>query len=224
MYLQKVGNKQKKLCKKFLFCCHLGGQWRNSRIRIQDPDPNPDPNPDPDPLVRIMDPIIRIRIHPKMSWVRNTDLYGTGWYRMIPRTVLSCLFWKTVTSVVFSSLFLLTSGRSNSRGNNWFYDFPIHVLNHFFPFVFLFPFVLPFHLWLSVPFVFPFNFCFRSIRVSVPACVSSICVSVPVCVPVPFVFFCHRRKLLLGGAAVGGLLLAGRVLERKFIKVSSNLP
>jgi hypothetical protein len=38
----------------------------NSRIRIQDPDPNPDP------LVRGMDPRIRIRIHPKMSWIRNT--------------------------------------------------------------------------------------------------------------------------------------------------------
>ncbi len=34
----------------------------NSRIRIQDPDP----------LVRSMDPRIRIRIHPKMSWIRNT--------------------------------------------------------------------------------------------------------------------------------------------------------
>ncbi len=44
----------------------------NSRIRIQDPDPNPDPNPDPDPLVRGMDPRIRIRIHPKISWIRNT--------------------------------------------------------------------------------------------------------------------------------------------------------
>ncbi len=38
----------------------------NSRIRIQDPDPNPDP------LVRGMDPRIRIRIHAKMSWIRNT--------------------------------------------------------------------------------------------------------------------------------------------------------
>jgi hypothetical protein len=36
----------------------------NSRIRIQDPDPNPDP------LVRGMHS--RIRIHPKMSWIRNT--------------------------------------------------------------------------------------------------------------------------------------------------------
>jgi hypothetical protein len=45
----------------------------NSRIRIQDPDPNPDPNPDRDPLVKGMDPRIRIRIHPKMSWIRNTD-------------------------------------------------------------------------------------------------------------------------------------------------------
>jgi hypothetical protein len=62
----------------------------NRRIRIQDPDLNPDPdplvrgmdpriqdpdpNPDPDPLVRGMDPRIRIRIHPKMSWIRNTAL------------------------------------------------------------------------------------------------------------------------------------------------------
>jgi len=35
----------------------------NSRIRI--------PDPSPDSLVRGMDP--RIRIHPKMSWIRNTD-------------------------------------------------------------------------------------------------------------------------------------------------------
>jgi hypothetical protein len=37
----------------------------NSRIRIQEPDP--------DPLVRGMDP--RIRIHPKMSWIRNNDIF-----------------------------------------------------------------------------------------------------------------------------------------------------
>ncbi len=56
----------------------------NSRIRIQDPDPNPDPDPnadpvpDPDPvlLVRGMDPRIRIRIHPKMTWIRNTGIVG----------------------------------------------------------------------------------------------------------------------------------------------------
>jgi hypothetical protein len=36
----------------------------NSRIRIQYPDPNPDQ------LDRGMDP--RIRILPKMSWIRNT--------------------------------------------------------------------------------------------------------------------------------------------------------
>jgi hypothetical protein len=29
-------------------------------------------DPDPDPLVRGMDPLIRIRIHTKMSWIRNT--------------------------------------------------------------------------------------------------------------------------------------------------------
>jgi hypothetical protein len=39
-----------------------------NRIRIQDPDPNPDP------LVRGIDPRIRIRIHPKISWIRNTVL------------------------------------------------------------------------------------------------------------------------------------------------------
>ncbi len=39
----------------------------NSRIRIQVP------SPDPDPLVRGMDP--RIRIHPKMSWIRKTDFF-----------------------------------------------------------------------------------------------------------------------------------------------------
>ncbi len=46
---------------------------KNSRIRIQDPDPDPNP----DPLVRSMYPRIRIRIriHPKMSWIRNTDFY-----------------------------------------------------------------------------------------------------------------------------------------------------
>jgi hypothetical protein len=48
-----------------------------SRIRIQDPDPDPDSNPDP--LVRGMDPRIRIRIHSKMSWIRNTgQKYGSG--------------------------------------------------------------------------------------------------------------------------------------------------
>jgi hypothetical protein len=31
-------------------------------------------NQDPDPLVRGMDPRIRIRIHTKMSWIRNPGL------------------------------------------------------------------------------------------------------------------------------------------------------
>ncbi len=31
------------------------------------------PDPNPDPLVRGMDP--RIRIHPKMSWIRNTAIF-----------------------------------------------------------------------------------------------------------------------------------------------------
>jgi hypothetical protein len=53
-------NKQKKLC----FAVILKVNDENSRIRIQAPDP--------DPLVRSMDPRIQIRIHPKMSWIRNT--------------------------------------------------------------------------------------------------------------------------------------------------------
>ena len=55
----------------------------NIKIRIQYPDPNPDmysdpdmdsdPDPDMDSLLRGMDPgiRIRIRIHHKMSWIRN---------------------------------------------------------------------------------------------------------------------------------------------------------
>ncbi len=42
-------------------------------------------DPDPDPLVTGMDPRIRIRIHTKMSWIRNTGnlfrvLFSTGSY------------------------------------------------------------------------------------------------------------------------------------------------
>ncbi len=51
--------------KKFVFAGILKINDENSRIRIQDPDP--------DPLVRGMDP--RIRIHPKMSWIRNTGFF-----------------------------------------------------------------------------------------------------------------------------------------------------
>ncbi len=59
------------MLKKLFFAGILKVNDENSRIRIQ-PDPNPDPNPDPDQFVRDMDPRIRIRIHPKMSWIRNT--------------------------------------------------------------------------------------------------------------------------------------------------------
>ncbi len=52
------------MLKNFIFADILKVNDENSRIRIQDPDP--------DPLVRGMDPRIRIRIHPKMSWIRNT--------------------------------------------------------------------------------------------------------------------------------------------------------
>jgi hypothetical protein len=58
MYIQKVKSR-----KNLFFAGILKVSDENSRIRIQDPDP--------DPLVRGTDP--RIRIHPKMSWIRNTD-------------------------------------------------------------------------------------------------------------------------------------------------------
>jgi hypothetical protein len=63
-------NKQKKLCSKIIVDI-LKVNDEYSRIRIQDPDPDPNP----DPLVRGMDPRIRIRIriHPQMSWIRNTE-------------------------------------------------------------------------------------------------------------------------------------------------------
>jgi hypothetical protein len=61
MYLQKVTSRL------IFFAGILKVNDENSRIRIQDPDPNPDP------LVRGMDP--RIRIHTKMSWIRNTAFF-----------------------------------------------------------------------------------------------------------------------------------------------------
>jgi hypothetical protein len=59
MYLQKLISR-KIFSNKFVLCCILKVNDENSRIRIQDPDP----------LVRGMD--TRIRIHTKMSWIRNT--------------------------------------------------------------------------------------------------------------------------------------------------------
>jgi hypothetical protein len=73
MYLQKVISR-KIVLKNYFFAGILKIYDENSRIRIQDPDPNPDP----DPPVRGMDPRIRIRIHPKMSWIRNTGSCGSG--------------------------------------------------------------------------------------------------------------------------------------------------
>jgi hypothetical protein len=67
MYLQKVTSR-KNCVKKLAFAGILKVSDENSSIRIQDPDPNPDP----DPLVRGIYPRIRIRIHTKMSWIRNT--------------------------------------------------------------------------------------------------------------------------------------------------------
>jgi hypothetical protein len=59
MYLQKVISKKTNF---FVGLLKVNDEkWQDS-----------DPNPDLDPLVRGMDPRIRIRIHTKMSWVRNT--------------------------------------------------------------------------------------------------------------------------------------------------------
>ncbi len=77
----------------------------NSRIRIQDPDPDPNPDPNPDPLVRVMDPRIRIRIHPKMSWIRNTG--GRTW---MPCSAAGRGLEVTLASVVFHLA---------SLGRNW---------------------------------------------------------------------------------------------------------
>ncbi len=64
MYLQKISRKN--FVKNQFFAGMLKVNDENGRLWIQDPDPVPDP------LVRSMDPRIRIRIHPKMSWIRNT--------------------------------------------------------------------------------------------------------------------------------------------------------
>jgi hypothetical protein len=57
---------------KFFFVGILKVNDEKSRIRSQDPDPDPNP----DPFVRGMDPRIRIRIHSKLSWIRNTAMQG----------------------------------------------------------------------------------------------------------------------------------------------------
>jgi hypothetical protein len=72
MYLQKVISRKNCVKKNWFFVGILKVSDENSRIRIQDLDP----------LVRGMDP--RIRIHLKMSWIRNTALKGShrmgyGW-------------------------------------------------------------------------------------------------------------------------------------------------
>ncbi len=54
------------MLKNLFFAGILKVNDEKSRIRIQDPDP----------LVRGMDPRIRIRIHPKMSWIRNTAIFA----------------------------------------------------------------------------------------------------------------------------------------------------
>jgi hypothetical protein len=63
MYLQKVISRKNGV-KNYFFAGMLKVNDENIRIRIQDPDPYPS--------VKSMDP--RIRIHPKMSWIRNTAI------------------------------------------------------------------------------------------------------------------------------------------------------
>jgi hypothetical protein len=80
MYLQKVLSRKNCVKKFFFFSGILKVNDENRRIRIQDPDP--------DPLVRGMDPRIRIRIHPKMSWIRNTakeEMYRRGFLQSFNR-------------------------------------------------------------------------------------------------------------------------------------------
>jgi hypothetical protein len=75
MYLQKVISRKNKI-KNLFFVGILKVYDENSRIRIQDAVP--------DPLVRGMDPRIRIRIHTKMSWIRNTGFFQV-YFRIVQR-------------------------------------------------------------------------------------------------------------------------------------------
>ncbi len=71
-----VPSKRSKLkSKKLFFCWHFEGQWRKQ----QDPDLHPDS------LVRGMAPRIQIliRIHTKMSWIRNTVLSMSTYCNMV---------------------------------------------------------------------------------------------------------------------------------------------
>ncbi len=94
MKLQKVISRRN-CVKKFVLAGILKVNDENSRTRIRDPDP----------LVRCMDPRIRIRIHPKMSWIRHTGslcvLYGglrisklQFSIQKIHKKIYSCKFFK----------------------------------------------------------------------------------------------------------------------------------
>ncbi len=82
--------------------------WRsltkNNRIQIRDPDP--------DPLVRGIDPI---RIHPKMSWIRNTvtNNHGPGYGR--PKNLQIRIQLLRPTEVKFSCKNLLLWRQSLTR-------------------------------------------------------------------------------------------------------------
>ncbi len=79
-------NQQKTLFK-LVFCWHFEGQL----LKLQDPDPHPDP----DTSVRGMDPRmkIRIRIHTKMSWIRNSGIkiLAIFFFRYLHMMEMSCV-------------------------------------------------------------------------------------------------------------------------------------
>ncbi len=81
MYLPSKSNKQKN----FFEISFLLASWR-PMTKIADPDP--------DPLVRGMDPGIRIWIHTKISWIRNTDSnYNITWWISCRGRPCDCREW-----------------------------------------------------------------------------------------------------------------------------------
>ncbi len=106
MYLQK--EMSKKLFFLIVFCWHLDGQWRKQQD--PGPHPDPDPNPDPDPIVRGMDPRIRIRIHTKISGIRNTVI-------LTPSRSTEETLWQSERSKI-SHLSTFKSGYKNALKDN----------------------------------------------------------------------------------------------------------
>ncbi len=55
-----------------IFFANFFLRQKASRMPERNTETDPGPVPNPDPLVRGMDPRIQIRIHTKISWIRNT--------------------------------------------------------------------------------------------------------------------------------------------------------